>query len=117
MTRGRQWPPRQLAQRGRAVRQRCRAPGRPLIVGQPCGRHRHPLDRATPATGYTVKGRIAVNTRGRDWRKGDRRYGRGWSNDYRGWNDSLRGYDAGNFTCKVSYNGRTSVDFSGIRGL
>ena len=68
--------------------------------------------------GYTVKGRIAVNTQKRDWRDGDRRYGNGWGNDYRGWNDNLRGYDAGNFTCKVNYNGRISdIDFNGIRGL
>jgi hypothetical protein len=67
--------------------------------------------------GYTVKGRIAVNTRGHDWRNNDPRYGRGWGNDYRGWNDNLRGYDAGNFTCKVNWDGRTSVSFSGIRGL
>jgi hypothetical protein len=67
--------------------------------------------------GYTVKGRIAVNTGGRDWRNGDNRYGRGWGNDYRGWNDNLRGYDAGSFTCKV-INGRvTDVAVSGIRGL
>ena len=67
--------------------------------------------------GYTVKGRIAVNTRGHDWRNNDPRYGRGWGNDYRGWNDNLRGYDAGSFTCKVNYGRVTDVDFSGIRGL
>ena len=67
--------------------------------------------------GYTVKGRIAVNSNGRGWRNGDNRYGRGWGNDYRGWNDNLRGYDAGNFTCKVSGNRVQSVNFSGIRGL
>jgi len=67
--------------------------------------------------GFTVKGRIAVNTQTRDWRQGDNRYGRGWGNDYRGWNENYRGYDAGNFTCKVQ-NGRvTDVDYSGIRGL
>ena len=67
--------------------------------------------------GYTVKGRIAVNTRGRDWRNGDNRYGGGWGGDYRGWNDNLRGYDAGTFTCRVSYGRVNDVDFHGIRGL
>ncbi len=60
--------------------------------------------------GYTVKGRIAVNTNNRDWR-------RGWNNDYRGWNNRYSGYDAGRFTCKVR-NGRVvDIDYSGIRGL
>lgn len=67
--------------------------------------------------GYTIKGRIAVNTQNRDWRNGDRRYGNGWGNDYRGWNNNLRGYDAGNFTCKVEYGRVVDVDYSGIRGL
>lgn len=68
--------------------------------------------------GYRVKGRIAVNTRGRDWRWGDRDYGRGWDRDYRGWNDSLRGYDAGSFECRADYRGRVmDLDFRGIRGL
>lgn len=67
--------------------------------------------------GYTVKGRIAVNSRGHNWRNGDSRYGGGWGGDYRGWNDNLRGYDAGNFTCKVSANRVQSVNYSGIRGL
>lgn len=67
--------------------------------------------------GYTIKGRIAVNTQGRDWRRGDNRYGRGWNNDYRGWNDRYAGYDAGKFTCKIR-NGRVvDIDYSGIRGL
>ena len=67
--------------------------------------------------GYKVKGRIAVNTQGRDWRRGDRYYGRGWDNDYRGYNDRYRGYDSGKFTCEVR-NGRVvDLDFSGIRGL
>jgi len=67
--------------------------------------------------GFKVKGRIAVNTMGRDWRRGDARYGRGWDNDYRGWNDRYAGYDAGKFTCEVR-NGRVvDIDFSGIRGL
>ncbi|OYZ34609.1 MAG: hypothetical protein B7Y31_11420, partial [Novosphingobium sp. 16-62-11] len=51
--------------------------------------------------GYEVRGRIAVNSRGRDWRDGDARYGRGWNNDYRGWNTSLRGYDSGSFKCRI----------------
>jgi hypothetical protein len=60
--------------------------------------------------GYTVKGRIAVNTRSNNWR-------RGWGNDYRGWNDNYRGYDAGRFTCKVRYGRVVDLDYSGIRGL
>ena len=67
--------------------------------------------------GYTVKGRIAVNSQGRDWRRGDNRYGRGWDNDYRGWNDRYSGYDAGKFTCKVRYGRVVDLDYSGIRGL
>lgn len=67
--------------------------------------------------GYTVRGRIAVNQMNRNWRSGDRYYGRGWNNDYRGWNSSYRGYDAGNFTCKVRYGRVADLDFSGIRGL
>lgn len=67
--------------------------------------------------GFTVRGRIAVNTRGRDWRRGDRYYGRGWDDDYRGWNRSLRGYDSGSFTCEVRYGRVVDLDFHGIRGL
>ncbi|MBO9516692.1 MAG: hypothetical protein J7493_01350 [Porphyrobacter sp.] len=67
--------------------------------------------------GYTVKGRIAVNTAGRDWRRGDAVYGRGWNGDYRGWNNNYRGYDAGSFTCKVRYGQVVDLDYSGIRGL
>jgi hypothetical protein len=67
--------------------------------------------------GYTVRGRIAVNSSGRDWRDGDSRYGRGWNDDYRGWNDNLRGYDAGNFKCRIEYGRVVDLDFSGIRGL
>lgn len=67
--------------------------------------------------GFTIHGRIAVNTQGRYWRNGDGNYGRGWDGDYRGWNNNLRGYDAGSFTCRVR-NGRVmDVDFNGIRGL
>ena len=60
--------------------------------------------------GFDVKGRIAVNTRNADWR-------RGWGNDYRGWDNRSSGYDAGNFTCKVRYGRVTDLRFSGIRGL
>lgn len=67
--------------------------------------------------GYTIKGRIAVNTMGRDWRRGDNRYGRGWGNDYRGWNDRYAGYDSGKFTCKVRYGRVTDINYSGIKGL
>lgn len=67
--------------------------------------------------GYEVKGRIAVNTTGRAWQRGNANYGRGWNGDYRGWNSNLRGYDAGNFTCRIQ-NGRIAkLDYSGIRGL
>lgn len=68
-------------------------------------------------TGYEVRGRIAVNTKGRNWRAGDGTYGRGWNNDYRGWKSNLRGYDAGTFTCKVDGNRVIDIDFNGIRGL
>lgn len=67
--------------------------------------------------GYEVKGRIAVNTQGRDWRRGDNNYGRGWNGDYRGWNNTLRGYDSGSFTCKTERGRVTSVKFKNIRGL
>ena len=60
--------------------------------------------------GYKVKGRIAVNTRSNDWR-------RGWGNDYRGWNSRYSGYDAGKFTCDVRYGRVVDLDFDGIRGL
>jgi hypothetical protein len=60
--------------------------------------------------GYTVKGRIAVNTRNANWR-------RGWGNDWRGWNNRYSGYDAGKFTCKVRHGRVVDLDYSGIRGL
>ena len=60
--------------------------------------------------GYTVRGRIAVNTRNSNWQ-------RGWNNDYRGYNNAYRGYDAGNFTCKVRYGRVVDLDYSGVRGL
>jgi hypothetical protein len=67
--------------------------------------------------GYNVRGRIAVNTMGRNWRNGDRYYGNGWGGDYRGWNSRYRGYDAGSFTCKVRFGRVVDLDFNGIRGL
>lgn len=67
--------------------------------------------------GYEVRGRIAVNQMGRDWRRGDRYYGSGWGGDYRGWNDSYRGYDSGSFKCKFERGRIVDLDFSGIRGL
>ena len=60
--------------------------------------------------GYTVKGRIAVNTRSSNWR-------RGWGNDFRGWNSRYNGYDAGTFKCDVRYGRVVDLDYSGIRGL
>ena len=60
--------------------------------------------------GYKVEGRIAVNTRSNDWR-------RGWSNDYRGYNDRYSGYDNGKFKCDVRYGRIVDLDYSGIRGL
>jgi hypothetical protein len=67
--------------------------------------------------GYTVRGRIAVNSQGRDWRYGDSQYGRGWNRDYRGYDSSLRGYDSGSFSCEVQYGRVVDLDFSGVRGL
>lgn len=67
--------------------------------------------------GFNVRGRIAVNTMGRNWRSGDRRYGNGWNGDYRGWNSSYRGWDSGTFTCKVRYGRIADLDYNGIRGL
>lgn len=67
--------------------------------------------------GYKIKGRIAVNQQTREWRRGDRYYGRGWNNDYRGWDDRYRGYDSGKFTCEVRHGRVVDMDFSGIRGL
>ncbi len=67
--------------------------------------------------GFEIRGRIAVNSMGRDWRRGDRDYGNGWRGDYRGWNDNLRGYDSGSFKCKFERGRVADLDFSGIRGL
>jgi len=60
--------------------------------------------------GYTVRGRIAVNTRNANWRGG-------WNGDYRGYNDNYRGYDAGTFTCRVRYGRVVDLDYNGVRGL
>lgn len=67
--------------------------------------------------GFEIRGRIAVNSMGRDWRDGDRSYGRGWNGDYRGWDSRYRGYDAGGFKCRVEYGRVVDLDFNGIRGL
>ena len=67
--------------------------------------------------GYEVRGRIAVNSLGRDWRRGDDNYGRGWGGDYRGWNQNLRGYDSGSFKCRIERGRVVDIDYSGIRGL
>ena len=67
--------------------------------------------------GLEVKGRIAVNSMGRDWRSGDGNYGRGWGGDYRGWNSNLRGYDSGTFKCRYDRGRVVDIDFNGIRGL
>ena len=60
--------------------------------------------------GYKIEGRIAVNTRSNDWR-------RGWGNDYRGYNNRYSGYDSGKFKCEVRYGRIVDLDYSGIRGL
>ena len=60
--------------------------------------------------GYTVRGRIAVNTQNRNWRGS-------WGGDYRGWDNRYSGYDAGRFTCDVRYGRVVDLDYSGIRGL
>lgn len=67
--------------------------------------------------GYEVRGRIAVNTQGRNWRQGDSRYGQGWGGDYRGYNDGNRGYDSGSFKCKIERGRIVDLDVNGIRGL
>jgi hypothetical protein len=67
--------------------------------------------------GFEVRGRIAVNSRGHSWRRGDSNYGQGWGGDYRGWNSNLRGYDSGSFRCKVERGRVVDVDFNGLRGL
>ena len=67
--------------------------------------------------GFEVRGRIAVNSHGRDWRRGDSHYGQGWGGDYRGWNNGLRGYDSGSFSCRVERGRVVDIDFNGIRGL
>lgn len=67
--------------------------------------------------GLEVRGRIAVKTNDRDWRRGDSNYGQGWGGDYRGWNSNHRGYDAGSFSCKIERGRVVDLDIDGIRGL
>jgi hypothetical protein len=67
--------------------------------------------------GFEVKGRIAVNQRGRNWNRGDSNYGQGWGGDYRGWNHSMRGYDSGSFKCKFERGRIVDLDIDGIRGF
>ena len=67
--------------------------------------------------GWEVRGRIAVNSQGRNWRNGDRNYGQGWGGDYRGWDNSMRGYDSGSFKCKFERGRIVDLDYSGVRGL
>lgn len=67
--------------------------------------------------GLEVKGRIAVKTHNRDWRRGDSNYGQGWGGDYRGYNSNHRGYDSGSFSCKIERGRVVDLDVDGIRGL
>ncbi len=67
--------------------------------------------------GLEVKGRIAVKTHNRDWRRGDSNYGQGWGGDYRGYNSNHRGYDSGSFSCKIERGRVVDLDIDGIRGL
>lgn len=67
--------------------------------------------------GLEVKGRIAVKTQNRDWRRGDGNYGQGWGGDYRGYDNSMRGYDNGSFSCKIERGRVVNLDIDGIRGL
>jgi hypothetical protein len=67
--------------------------------------------------GLEVKGRIAVKTQNRDWRRGDSNYGQGWGGDYRGYNSNHRGYDSGSFSCKIERGRVSHLDIDGIRGL
>ncbi|MFM5924380.1 MAG: hypothetical protein ACKOPG_09360 [Novosphingobium sp.] len=67
--------------------------------------------------GFEVKGRIAVNTNGRDWRRGDNNYGNGWGGDFRGWNNGMRGYDSGSFKCRYERGRVVDLDIDGVRGF
>lgn len=58
--------------------------------------------------GYDIKGRIAVNSRSRNYRS-NASYGRGYN--------SNRGYDTGRFTCKIRHGRVVDVKYSGIRRL
>ncbi len=67
--------------------------------------------------GYEVRGRIAVNTNGRDWHREGNDHGRGWGGDNRGWNSQMRGYDSGSFRCTFERGRIADLDLDGIRGL
>ena len=67
--------------------------------------------------GFQVKGRIAVNSRGHGWNRGDSNYGQGWGGDYRGWNQSMRGYDSGSFKCKFERGRVVDLDIDGVHGF
>jgi hypothetical protein len=54
--------------------------------------------------GFAVRGRIAVDDRGRGWDRRDS----GWGRD---------GRDTGRFSCEVRHGRIAHLDFSGIRGL
>lgn len=60
---------------------------------------------------YRIAGRVAVNRLGRDWRSGDRVYGRGWGGDFRDWKPALRGFDALKFSCRETGQGLPLVAF------
>jgi hypothetical protein len=66
--------------------------------------------------GYEVRGRLVVQTRGRDYGRGDdrgydRRYDRGYNYDR--YDD---GYDKGRFTCVTRYDRVDDIRVSGLRG-
>lgn len=67
--------------------------------------------------GFEVKGRIAINSRGHGWHRGDGNYGQGWGGDYRGWNEGMRGYDSGSFKCKFERGRIADLDIDGVRGF
>jgi hypothetical protein len=63
--------------------------------------------------GYEVRGRLAVNSRDRDWN--DRGWNNGWRNG--GWGGHDWNHDSGSFTCRVERGRIAYLDFDGIRGL
>lgn len=71
------------------------------------------IDRTS--RGFTVKGRVVVQQRDRDWRHDDIGYRSGWGRGDRRYDD--RRFDEGSFKCRVEYGRVTDLDFSGIRGL